>query len=126
MITIMITDDEIQVKEAIVKALESEGYLISEDIQQGNCLRVVKKDCIRDLAFIKGKVIELKGLKPEDLDKGLYKSVLSEIEGPLLEYILNNTKGNQLKAAKVLGLNRNTLRSKIKKLGINPEKWKDI
>ena len=41
------------------------------------------------------------------------------MERPLLSLTLNATAGNQLKAAKVLGVNRNTLRKKIKDLDIN-------
>jgi two-component system nitrogen regulation response regulator GlnG len=54
----------------------------------------------------------------------LYKYILDSVEKPLIEYVLERTYGNQLKAAKILGLNRNTIRSKIKKLGIDPQKWK--
>ncbi len=126
MITLMISDDEMAAKEAILKALESEGYIISDDIKEENCLRVVKKDCIRDLAFIKGRVIELKGIRQDSLNGRIYKTVLGKIEKPLLEYVLEMTQGNQLKAAKALGLNRNTLRTKLRKLGINPEKWRNI
>ncbi|MGB1876140.1 MAG: nitrogen regulation protein NR(I) [Rhodospirillaceae bacterium] len=50
---------------------------------------------------------------------GLYDRVLREIERPLVSLTLNATAGNQLKAARVLGLNRNTLRKKIKDLDIN-------
>ncbi len=50
--------------------------------------------------------------------KGLYYSVIEATEKPLIEGTLETTYGNQLKAAKILGINRNTLRSKIKKLGI--------
>jgi len=55
----------------------------------------------------------------------LYKFVLTEIEKPLIENILHKTKGNQLKAAKIMGINRNTLHSKIKKLGIELSKCKE-
>jgi two-component system, NtrC family, nitrogen regulation response regulator GlnG len=44
----------------------------------------------------------------------LYETVLSEVERSLIAIVLQETKGNQLKAAKTLGINRNTLRSKIK------------
>ena len=44
--------------------------------------------------------------------------ILSEIERPLISICLNATKGNQIKASKLLGLNRNTLRKKIKELQI--------
>ena len=44
--------------------------------------------------------------------------MLREVERPLIELSLSATRGNQLKAAKLLGLNRNTLRKKIKDLDI--------
>ncbi len=50
---------------------------------------------------------------------GLYDRILREMERPLVTLTLQATRGNQLKAAKVLGLNRNTLRKKIKGLDIN-------
>jgi DNA-binding protein Fis/PAS domain-containing protein len=49
---------------------------------------------------------------------GLYGRVLREVEGPLISLSLEATRGNQLKAARLLGLNRNTLRKKIRKLDI--------
>ncbi len=54
----------------------------------------------------------------------VYKIVVEAIERPLIEKVLERTFGNQIKAAKILGINRNTLRSKIHKFGIKPEKWK--
>ena len=57
-------------------------------------------------------------------DGFLYKSVIEAIEKPLLEHILERTEGNQLKAARILGINRNTMRAKIKKLSIDVSKWK--
>ena len=49
---------------------------------------------------------------------GLYDRVLKEIEKPLIELTLQATRGNQIRAAQVLGLNRNTLRKKIRDLEI--------
>ena len=49
---------------------------------------------------------------------GLYDRVLREVESPLIRLCLVATRGNQIQAAKVLGLNRNTLRKKIRDLGI--------
>ena len=49
---------------------------------------------------------------------GLYHRILREIEEPLLIATLSATRGNQIKAAELLGLNRNTLRKKIKDLQI--------
>ena len=45
--------------------------------------------------------------------------MLREVERPLIELSLNATRGNQLKASKLLGLNRNTLRKKIRELDID-------
>ncbi|MCK6452978.1 MAG: nitrogen regulation protein NR(I) [Alphaproteobacteria bacterium] len=49
---------------------------------------------------------------------GLYDRVLHEIERPLIGLSLGATRGNQIKAAHLLGLNRNTLRKKIRELDI--------
>ncbi len=49
---------------------------------------------------------------------GLYDRFLRELERPLIEATLAATRGNQLRAAAVLGLNRNTLRKKIRDLDI--------
>jgi two-component system nitrogen regulation response regulator GlnG len=46
---------------------------------------------------------------------GLYERVLREVERPLLTLTLRATRGNQIKAADLLGLNRNTLRKKLRK-----------
>ncbi len=50
---------------------------------------------------------------------GLYDRVLREIERPLIMATLGATRGNQIKAAHLLGLNRNTLRKKIRELDIS-------
>jgi DNA-binding protein Fis len=126
MITIMISDDELKAKEALVKALEQEGYLLPELAGGENAIRLVKKDCIRDLAFIKDKVIEIEDSLFNEKKGVLYKSVVEAIEKPLIEHTLQRTDGNQLKAARFLGLNRNTLRAKIKKLGIDCRKYKQF
>ncbi len=55
---------------------------------------------------------------------GLYQRILREIEFPLIALTLAATRGNQLKAADMLGLNRNTLRKKIRELDIPVERRK--
>ena len=48
----------------------------------------------------------------------LYQVVLAEVEVPLLEKVLEHTRGNQTRAAAMLGLNRGTLRKKLKQYGL--------
>jgi two-component system nitrogen regulation response regulator GlnG len=50
---------------------------------------------------------------------GLYQRVLAELEQPLILATLAATRGNQIRAAEILGLNRNTLRKKIKEHGLS-------
>jgi Fis family transcriptional regulator len=50
---------------------------------------------------------------------GLYDLFMSEVEKPLFEVVMKNTKGNISRAAQLLGLNRATLRSRLDKYGID-------
>ena len=60
-------------------------------------------------AKIRALLQRLEGYPVEDL----YDEVISRVERPLIELVLERTGNNQLKAAEILGLNRNTLRKKI-------------
>ncbi|HVM84140.1 MAG TPA: nitrogen regulation protein NR(I) [Candidatus Binatia bacterium] len=53
---------------------------------------------------------------------GLYDRILREIERPLLSLSLQATRGNQIRAAELLGLNRNTLRKKLRELDLQPSR----
>jgi Fis family transcriptional regulator len=48
----------------------------------------------------------------------VYQLVLTEVEAPLLEQVLKYTRNNQTKASELLGLNRGTLRKKLKQYGL--------
>jgi two-component system nitrogen regulation response regulator GlnG len=50
----------------------------------------------------------------------LYPRALAQFEIPLLQHVMKQVKGNQLKAAALLGINRNTLRKKLTDYGIGP------
>ena len=58
---------------------------------------------------------DLDGENPNDV----YDMVLHSVEKPLLIYIMNHAQGNQTRAAKILGLNRNTLRKKLEFYNLN-------
>ena len=49
---------------------------------------------------------------------GVYDRIVQEVERPLISICLAATRGNQIRAAQLLGLNRNTLRKKIRDLGL--------
>jgi Fis family transcriptional regulator len=68
--------------------------------------------CVR--RTLDGYFRDLDGEKPA----AIYDMVLSCVEKPLIEVVLHRVGGNQTQAAELLGLNRNTLRKKIKTYGI--------
>lgn len=57
---------------------------------------------------------DLNGEEPSNL----YCMFMSEVEKPFLEVVMQQVKGNQTQAAKILGINRNTLRKKLQTYGI--------
>nr|WP_148339979.1 DNA-binding transcriptional regulator Fis [Aquicella siphonis] len=59
-------------------------------------------------------ISQLKGQLPSNL----YELILAEVEAPLMEAVMEYTKGNQSRAAIVLGLSRGTLRKKLKMYGL--------
>lgn len=56
----------------------------------------------------------------------VYRQRVEHLEKQLIEGALEHSNGNQLLAAKILGLNRNTLRTKIKKFNINVSEFKRL
>ncbi|MBI3898178.1 MAG: DNA-binding transcriptional regulator Fis [Gammaproteobacteria bacterium] len=50
---------------------------------------------------------------------GVYDMVMAEVERPLLEAVMRHVKSNQCRAAELLGINRNTLRKKLKLYKLN-------
>lgn len=76
------------------------------------------------MSSLEKSVIELEDSLYKENQGVLYKSILAIIEKSLIEHLLEKTDGNQLKSARILGINRNTLRAKIRKLGIQVNRWK--
>lgn len=79
---------------------------VSEEISQ---LSHAVKHSIRRYLY------ELDGAHPNNM----YELVLKQIEQPLFEAILEHTKGNQSRAAELLGLNRGTLRKKLRSYNLH-------
>ncbi len=111
-----------------ISVLHSENIINSEIISN---LIDKSQDTDNEKDFIKEneknsfrKVINLilnhffNSIDEDDSNLNLYERITSEFEKPLIIKALNYCKGNQIKTAKLLGINRNTLRSKIAKLNI--------
>jgi two-component system nitrogen regulation response regulator GlnG len=64
------------------------------------------------------EMVESNGKEPRDL----YQKLVGELEKPLIEIALERAGGNQVHAARILGLNRNTLRKKLTEHRIVPQK----
>ncbi len=69
--------------------------------------------CVSD--SLKLYLKDLNGQSPADL----YDMVVSQVEKPLLEIIMQRAENNQCRAAVMLGINRNTLRKKLRDHGLN-------
>ena len=79
-----------------------------EATQESECLsNSVKRS-------LKNYFSRLNGEEPKDV----YEMVLSEVEMPLLEVLIHQTKNNHVKLSKWLGLSRGTVRQKLKKYGM--------
>ena len=82
-----------------------------------NINKLMKNNTLVD--FLENKIkLLLNNSQSNYTQVGLYNLIVSEIEKPLIEICLKFTDGNQNKAAVLLGINRNTLRKKIKELKI--------
>ena len=89
--------------------------------------KVAQRVPMEDLAFeemvkakLAGLLARIDGYPVHDL----YDTVVARVERPLFELVLAHTGGNQVKAAEILGLNRNTLRKKLADLGGKPGRKK--
>jgi two-component system nitrogen regulation response regulator GlnG len=82
------------------------------DFAEQNGLSKVIEKYIKNYFDIHGDILP---------SEGLYSRFMSEVERPLIEETLRRMKGNQVRVAKLLGMNRNTLRRKIQDLNISTE-----
>lgn len=106
--------DEGELERAVKRAciLSDDSQLFSEDFD-------LKQRSARSIGkFIETRLMSfMRNIKRFE-SFNLYQMVIPEVERALILMVMKETQGNQIKASKLLGINRNTLRSKIKKLGI--------
>src|SRR3989338_4832372 len=125
MTNISIAKDEKKLKEMLIQLLLQEGYAVSAETGvRGDFILVTSRESV-DIDSLKEKVIKLEDALYSEKKGLVYKSILDTIEKPMIEHILERTEGNQLKAAGILGINRNTIRVKIKRLGIDPKVYRN-
>ncbi len=85
----------------------------SDPLNKTSANQITLRCCVE--SALKNYFTQLDGQPVTDL----YHLVLAEIEAPLLESVLSHTQGNQTRASNMLGLNRGTLRKKLKTYGLN-------
>lgn len=120
MITFLVLEDEHKIAELIAGMLRSEGYSFFDEPESRGLIKIIKRS--GEPEKNNGKFFNFDQFALGQNSGELYKATVEDIEKSLISSVLDRTEGNQLKAAKILGINRNTLRAKIKKLGIAASK----
>ncbi|MFI5364298.1 MAG: helix-turn-helix domain-containing protein [Candidatus Binatia bacterium] len=92
-------------------AKRDSGATVYDDMSLEDIVRLKLKEYFR----------QTRDVEPRDL----YPLIIERVERPLIELTLERTHGNQLKAAAILGINRNTLHKKITQLKIAPKRRTD-
>jgi len=123
MITVSVNSGEEEaVVNVVISALRSAGYGINA-VDRANVSMVSTgtepNGTSQTSQLVAREVVEVlqKTCKTESSER-LYAYVIETVEKPLIEHALVRTGCNQVQAARLLGVNRNTLRAKIKKLSI--------
>ena len=118
MITLLVLEDETKIYRLISQVLGNQGYSFIDEPQSGGLIKIIKKANQQQNSIKSCTILDLNMLFLEEDNWKLYRGAVRRIERSLIASVLERTDGNQLKAARILGINRNTLRTKIKKLGI--------
>lgn len=124
MLTVVITKDEDKIKAMLTDTLKQQGYNLMNEDTSGRIIKVIKNDTVYSSDNLKNQIIGFCDSIYARSKGDMHRSILDAVEKPLIEYALEQTEGNQQKAARILGINRNTMRSKIRKLAINTSQWK--
>ena len=101
---LVLSSDTMITKETLIDAAPHlEGKLITDQESLDNLIR-------DELNFLLDS-------KDEESTEKVYETIIKKVERPLIELVLDITKGNKKKAASILGINRNTLSKKMEELG---------
>jgi two-component system nitrogen regulation response regulator GlnG len=90
--------------------------LVADDFALGAATSLGSHETLPLEEAVRQRLAEL--LAPDGAREDLYPALINAVERPLIELVLERAGGNQVKAAQMLGINRNTLRKKITDLGI--------
>jgi DNA-binding protein Fis len=122
---ILLIEDNANVQELIAKILPRESLKIlradstgPEGILEGSGDQRIEK--ARQLTIEEAVRDALKGEGGLPKVGGVHEMIIGRVEKALIGTVLEEEKGNQVRAAKRLGINRNTLRKKMKELKIRP------
>ena len=74
---------------------------------------------------VTNRIRDIAAILPPSANNNLYDLIIQDVERPLIQYALEQCRGNQIRAAKMLGINRNTLHKKIRTLNIQVKKRKN-
>jgi two-component system nitrogen regulation response regulator GlnG len=108
------------IQRAMVMA--SAGVIVPEHLPIGPVSAAAGVEADASLEeIIEKKMVEcVRGLRGHT-SANLHSLMVGLVEKPLLRAVMRETKGNQVRAAQLLGINRNTLRKKLKEHGIDPD-----
>ncbi|MEW6355454.1 MAG: helix-turn-helix domain-containing protein [Planctomycetota bacterium] len=115
---IVIEKDE--ARDIVLDALHRKGYdvVVQSVRDEKDHATTPAPQCPEGCSAAKMLDVLEKRFREENPGESFYRFVLKTIEKPMIEKTLKKTGGNQLAAARMLGINRNTLRSKIRRLGV--------
>lgn len=107
-------------KENLSKVRDISKLILNKNQNTGTILQNFQEKELSLVGLLEQMISEFVAKTKLAGGKDLYPCLIREIERHLIRLTLKETEGNQVKAAQILGINRNTLRKKIKELKISP------
>ena len=116
-----------QARDIVLDALRTKGYDVRFGAGGQSVAEAPTSAVSADPAHTVAQSVELLEGQFDEADEEttLYRFVLDAVEKRLIENAMDRCRGNQLAASRMLGVNRNTLRSRIRRLGISVRRGRD-